>query len=163
MMKTELILSELRAISKKNKGLLQPEKVVETAKDEKNILHGCFEWDDRKAGHEYRLYQARQIIRVSVEYSEATGKSFGVFVSLSTDRKHGGYREISDVIKDSHLRKIMLQDALREMELFTEKYREVVELAEVFDSMKKAGELLKSTKRISEKSYTITPRMSGVN
>lgn len=44
-------------------GPLTPERTVEKAADETTALHGCFEWDDTKAGYEYRLGQSRSLIR----------------------------------------------------------------------------------------------------
>lgn len=44
-------------------GRLTPPIVIETAKKKSSPLHDCFEWDDEKAGHAYRLKQARDLIR----------------------------------------------------------------------------------------------------
>ncbi|MBQ5511712.1 MAG: biopolymer transporter ExbD, partial [Prevotella sp.] len=35
-----------------------PEDIVEAAEDEDKELHKCFEWDDTKAAHKYRIHQA---------------------------------------------------------------------------------------------------------
>lgn len=43
---------------------LTPNKVVEIAKDPESPLHGHFCWDDNEAAHQYRLEQARSLIRV---------------------------------------------------------------------------------------------------
>lgn len=56
----------LIALAERNQGRLTPEEVVEVARDPRHPLHGRFEWDDQKAGHAYRLAQARSLIR-SVE------------------------------------------------------------------------------------------------
>ena len=37
--------------------------VVNAARPKEAALHPAFEWDNRKAGEEYRLWQARQIVR----------------------------------------------------------------------------------------------------
>jgi hypothetical protein len=44
-------------------GQLAPEAVVEAARDPASPLHGYFLWDDEAAGHEFRMEQARQLIR----------------------------------------------------------------------------------------------------
>lgn len=44
-------------------GRLTPEGVVSAARDKNSVLHGEFEWDDRKAGHAHRLDRARELIR----------------------------------------------------------------------------------------------------
>lgn len=44
-------------------GTITPDAVVEDARNVASPLHDLFEWDDSKAAHEYRLDQARAIIR----------------------------------------------------------------------------------------------------
>lgn len=44
-------------------GKVMPERVVELAKDRHHPLHKYFEWNDKVAGHEYRVEQAREMIR----------------------------------------------------------------------------------------------------
>lgn len=44
-------------------GQVTPERVLEAAIDPASPLHKCFEWNDEKAGHAYRIDQARSLIR----------------------------------------------------------------------------------------------------
>lgn len=44
-------------------GCITPDIVLDAAKDPGSPLHDHFEWDDAKAGHSWRLEQARQLIR----------------------------------------------------------------------------------------------------
>ena len=44
-------------------GEISPQQLVEDAADENSPFHEDFEWDDEKAGHEFRLHQARKTIR----------------------------------------------------------------------------------------------------
>lgn len=44
-------------------GALTADNVVRDARPAKSPLHPFFEWDNRKAGHQYRLGQARHLIR----------------------------------------------------------------------------------------------------
>jgi hypothetical protein len=60
--------AKIDEIAAKHGGVLRPEDVVREATSPKSILHGCFEWDDKKAGHQFRLDQARQLI-ASVKYT----------------------------------------------------------------------------------------------
>ena len=53
-------------------GEVRPSVLVKEAKNKRSPIHDEFEWDDTKAGHEFRLSQARQLIR-KVKYSEPTG------------------------------------------------------------------------------------------
>ncbi len=52
MSKGDLIKQELEALAEANNGILRPEIVVE--------------WDDTEAAKQYRLWQARQIIKVAI-------------------------------------------------------------------------------------------------
>jgi hypothetical protein len=139
-MKTNKVITELKRIANKNGGLLQPETVVESARPASSPLHSRFEWDNTVAGQQYRIWQARQLIRVSVEIIiPSMEKPTDVFVSLSTDREKesGGYRIMVDVLTDKQMRQQMLADALAELEIFREKYSRLKELAAVFAAIKK--------------------------
>lgn len=57
----ELVAQKLAEISEKH-GRLTPDLVVMEARSPDSILHNLFEWDDAEAGHQHRLFQARQII-----------------------------------------------------------------------------------------------------
>ena len=138
-MKKNKVITELKRIANKNGGLLQPETVVESARPIKSPLHSRFEWDNTVAGQQYRIWQARQLIRVSVEVLERTDEVTDVFVSLSTDREKesGGYRIMVDVLTDKQMRSQMLADAMAELEIFRVKYSRLKELAAVFEAIKK--------------------------
>jgi len=140
MVKKEIVIKELKKIAKNNNGVLQPEEVVEFARDEKSLLHSLFDWNNSVAGHNWRVHQARMLIRVSVQYLEGKGqKPFKVFVSLSQDRYkgEGGYRTLESVMSNKQFRAILLQDALSEMELFRDKFYKLKELSDVFKAMNK--------------------------
>lgn len=57
------VATHLEKIANKNAGDLRPEAVVEAARTKRSPLHEFFEWDDSAAAHEYRLTQARHLIR----------------------------------------------------------------------------------------------------
>jgi len=130
------ILAELERIAAAHGGLLRPAEVVRAARDPRSPLHPHFEWDDSAAAQKYRLWQARQLIRVVVEPIELprSGKSpVRVWVSLAEDRKAdgGGYRTTEAILSRSELRQQLLEDALKELEVFERKYAHLQELAEV--------------------------------
>lgn len=60
MSEHQTILEQIRLT---NGGKLTPDKVVDVAAEASHPLHDCFEWDDSKAGYQYRLWQARALIR----------------------------------------------------------------------------------------------------
>lgn len=60
------IRKELKKLTEE--GVLDPENVVEAARNPKSAMHDQFNWDDSEAAHAYRLQQARALIkRVVVE------------------------------------------------------------------------------------------------
>lgn len=140
MTNTEL-QNELRRIADDHGGTLRAEDVVEAAKDEASILHSKFKWDDTEAAHLYRLQQARQLIRVVVQFvgPAEVAQRTRVFVSLTPDRHRGGegYRFIADVMNDDELRRQLVIDALKELHRIEQRYGELKELAAVFEEIRK--------------------------
>jgi len=125
------VQEELEKIAKQNGGLLNPEKVVAFARNKRTALHSRFTWDDGAAAHQYRLWQARQVIRVNAKVIEDTGEEMRVYVSLKADRGEGGYRRLVDVMSDEERRADLLIEAKAELAVFAEKYRHLNELAAV--------------------------------
>jgi hypothetical protein len=119
--------------------MVRPEDVVDFAKDPTTALHYCFTWDDTKAAKEYRLQQARQVLRAVVSVLPGDDPlKYRAMVSLKDDRYNGlGYRVMADVLTDGRLRGIMLAEALAEMQVFMAKYEGLKELAEIFAAMKR--------------------------
>ena len=133
-------LKELRLIEKKNGGLIQPEDVVIFARNEKTALHSVFEWDNTKAAEQYRICQARHLLRVLVTVEEVNNEEVKVsaFVSLRNDRIKGGdhgYRYMPVVMLTEEGRASVLDTALAELESFKVKYKMLKELASVFDAI----------------------------
>jgi len=132
---------ELDALRKKHGGMLSPAVIVKFAAKPTTALHSRFTWDDSAAAHQYRLWQARQVLRVSVFVPEGSKTPVRAYVSLRDDRnEEGGYRATVDVLSDAALREKMLDEALEELQVFERKYRLLSELAPVFEA---AGKLRK--------------------
>lgn len=132
--KAEQIQLELAQIQG-NQELLNPSAVVEWAKkNPESALYSQFEWSDKKAGNEYRLWQARRLIALHIVTVEGERKT----VSLTIDRvKGGGYRQIEDVVRIPDLREKMLKEALSELRRVRTKYQNLQELASVFAEIDK--------------------------
>jgi hypothetical protein len=133
------VLEELEEIAKIHKGVLRPADVVEFAKAEDTALHSKFEWDDSEAAQQYRLWQARQIIRVNITMlpNETDGKPVKVFVSMKSDRYNdgGGYRYLQDIMSEAESRERLLAQAYDELKVWRRKYQTLKELAPVFEAM----------------------------
>lgn len=137
------VVEELKRIAAENGGVLQPIAVVESAKPITSPLHSRFEWDNDKASHEYRLFQARQLIRVSVHIIVGASENpERIWISLKSDREEpsGGYRFLTEVLNDNQMRAKLLAEALEELQYFQSKYSHLKELASIFDAMAKVGQ-----------------------
>ncbi len=130
-------VAELMMIQRREGGLCQPSRVLEYARNPKAALHSKFQWDDTKAGHQWRLLQARQLMRVAVYYEESISREIPVFVSIGRDRNKpgGGYRSMAEVLTDEEMRSEMLEEAKNRLLDFRQKYQDLHELAEVFQAI----------------------------
>ena len=125
------VRDELVAIQEADPGrLLRPPEVVAWAeKNQDSALYGSLEWDNEKAGHAYRLWQVRSLVKLHI----IEDKGGPTFVSLSIDRiAGGGYRSLEDVREHRDLRQCLLDDALAEHSRFQRKYESLQELEGVW-------------------------------
>ena len=132
----KIVTHALLAICK-SEGVLRAEDVVETARDPDSPLHRYFEWDNGVAAHQYRLEQARHLIRCSVTVLPNTEEPVRAFASLMPDRTRagGGYRHTVDVLTDADMRERLLSQALDELHRVRRLYKRLTELAPVFEAM----------------------------
>lgn len=138
---------ELQALCEENNGLLRPADVVDFARDEKTELHKFFDWDDTEAAKQWRLDQARQVIRLAVTVIKQDQPPIRALVSLTTDRKAGGgYRSLYDVLDSGELLRQLESDALAELRAVRRKYERITALSPVW----KAIDLFESHKSASE-------------
>ena len=148
-MKQTLIQEAQHIRSQNAEGLLQAHEVVEFAEDPSTALHAQFEWDDVKAGHEYRLEQARRFIRAVVTFEPNLQRNMRGFVSLKSDRAQpgGGYRTRDAVMSAAEMREELLQEALEELNRLKDKYQMLSALKGVFDAIDAANAKTKTAKK----------------
>ena len=121
-------------ISEKENGITA-ERLLELSRDENALMHKCFEWDDTKAAEKYRLKQSGQIINgiVVVAINDKPVEKIRAFASV-TSRAHsetGVFKAIARVFSEADSKKIMLENALMELEMFKKKYQTLTELEDV--------------------------------
>lgn len=138
----ELIRAELEQIRQSHGGLLRPEDVVKFARNKRTALHAEFEWDDEKASAEYRLWQARNVIRVAVTVlpsPHSDQEPVRAYVSVVSDRVQpgGGYRAIADVMTNDEMRAELVNEALGEVKRWRRKYERLRELVPIFRAIDK--------------------------
>lgn len=152
------IQQELEQIRDEHDGFLPPHAVVEFARNPRTALHESFEWDDGEAAEKYRLWQARHVIRVHVHVLGGDKDPVRTYVSLLQDRHPGGgYRHIESVMTDKSLRQKLLDQALREAEMFRRKYQQLDELSGVFDEINRAKKRRDRSRRTKKSSTAHQP------
>lgn len=146
------IQRELELIRKKHGGLLRPSDVVEFARAKDTELHRHFQWDDSRAAGEYRLLQARHLIRVVVHVAPATNESIRTFVSLRSDRTKGnGYRAFAEVMNDKDLTQKLMADARADLAYFAQKYNRLRDVAETRHIFEAIDEFVEPSKKVGGK------------
>ena len=91
----------LREIAEKHGGNLDPKDVVEEAKASSHPLHDYFEWRDKIAGEQFRIDQARALIRsVRIEVKTNSTPMRAPQWVRSPDNKpdQRGYVEVTRVV-----------------------------------------------------------------
>ena len=130
MVEIKSIFRELEA----RDGLLTSEAVVERAEPEDSILHDKFEWDDSIAGHQHRLWQARQLI-ASIYYEVGTRtvrEYHNVVIERVEDYKKisiQGYVNRDKALSDPDMSRSVLISASKQLRYWINQYREWKEAA----------------------------------
>lgn len=117
------IQHELAKLEEKH-GRLDPTTVVEFAKNPETALHARFTWDDTRAAEQWRLHQARNVIRarVTILETESGPVSVRAYPKVSGEQ---GYQTIERVMSRPDLMKQYLEDMKRDYLAFRRKYRDL--------------------------------------
>lgn len=155
----------LEAIRAKS-NTLTPELVLADAHADASPLHAFFEWDDSLAAQKYRVDQAGNLIRsIQVTYvdleesaprqisldsvqaaDEPQANPVRAFVAITLEDGQRGYEITGAAMANPDLRQQVLSRAHSELSAISRKWREVSELAEVFQALDRVGNLI-STER----------------
>jgi hypothetical protein len=99
MMDRSIAQRELERIRAQHGGHLQAEHVVDAARPQNSVLHPHFEWDDSRAGEQYRLIQARQLIKIVIAPQRVSSETVVVPFYVN-EEKGDGYVSIVEVMSD---------------------------------------------------------------
>lgn len=118
----------------KKEGALTSQNVLESARSEKSPIHSLFEWDDTKAAEQYRLKQAAQLIcNLTVEI-ETDDKPIECRAYMDvSEAKVGSFINVQSAFQSEESREVVLRRALNELSAFKAKYKNLLELQDVFD------------------------------
>lgn len=125
----QVIGEALMAISVEGGGHLSPAAVVGAARDRAHALHRHFEWRDQIAAEQYRLDQARTLIRViRVIDDQGEDPTPGIaFLSVKANGGHNYYTK-SAVAASVQLQALVLQQAERDLHAWEKRYSEIQDI-----------------------------------
>jgi hypothetical protein len=126
------VMGALEEIAETRGGRLLPIDVVDSARDEASPLHICFEWDDAICGERYRLDQARSLIaNVRVRLTGEDGPLVRMFIHVPLpNAEHYAHAQVA--MSDPATRALVLNRALSELRSMEARYRDLIELADVW-------------------------------
>lgn len=114
-------------------GAVRASVLVEEARPKHSPVHDAFEWDDKKAGNEYRLHQARSWIRkVEVIYGDRKERYVHVpsIVLSESVSGEGYYKPISVVVGDTEEYEAAKKAALATLNAAVAAFEELRQAAE---------------------------------
>lgn len=141
--------AELQRLYERDGGI-RPSAVVEESRPDTAPLHTAFEWDDETAAEQYRLEQARQLVRAVVLMPEPEQgevlPSIRAFVSLHdpvSDRPQSRvYKPLMVVLQNPDESAELKSRALRDLLAFRQRYMALLEVdravAKQFESLEAA-------------------------
>lgn len=131
------------------KGELTPPDVVKDARNPNSPLHPFFEWDDSEAAEQYRLQQARGLIRAVVAIYRSDDKPDRKMKAYVHVREPGAnhYRETQHALSLSKTREAVLRRAWEELMAWKRRYKDLEEFAQLVDQIDETAKKLPSATR----------------
>lgn len=129
----QAVADALEAVATKHGGLLTPDAVVKEAANTDSVLHGEFDWSDKKAAHFWRIEQARVLIRsvrvlITTEKTSISTVAYVRDPDLQSDEQ--GYVSTISIVSDKERSRSVL---VMEFSRAAAALRRARELAVVFD------------------------------
>jgi hypothetical protein len=116
---------------------LTAEALLDASRPDDSPLHGEFEWRDEIAAEKYRLQQAGTIIRALVivpEEPEAPEvRAFFNLAPVESGERY--YVATATILREQKMSDQLFEQAIKDMGIFTRKYRALQAVAGVVDAM----------------------------
>ncbi len=126
--------------------MVKPKEIVEDAKNPSTPYHHYFDWDNKTAGDEWRIHQARNLInsimQIEVIHEESQPVLIRSFVSVS-DEGERGYVPHAVIIKKPQLIDQVIETALVEAKTWKARYEIYRELSKISRAIDETIEELK--------------------
>lgn len=127
----------LEMLRQQCKGELTPEDVIADARHDNSPLHSFFEWNDGAAAEQYRLQQARGLIRAVVAvyvHEDKPAVRQRAYVHIP-EPQAPHYREASHAMSQQNTRELVLKQAWAELQSWRKKYKDLKEFADLIASI----------------------------
>ena len=119
-------------LKNRDNGRITADVVVSDARKKSSLYHDYFVWDDSVAATDYRLNQARDLIRaVHIVYGELDGQVGPQYVSVKISNEERAYIPVVTALSVQTTRQEILDAALSELKAFKKKYAHLQELSRV--------------------------------
>src|SRR3990167_8520546 len=101
----EIIGNELRKLMDAHGGSVTPTDIVAAARKKGSPLHEFFEWDDTVAAEQYRLVQARFLLRIIVNIDDSENRPMvRAFVHVDPNLQSSRYMQIESALEHADTR-----------------------------------------------------------
>ncbi len=131
-------------------GNVSAEELVNLAAPKASPIHKYFEWDDKIAGHAYRLTQARHLVLAIQITDTNTNISTRAFESVVIEGRRA-YVSVQKIAQSQDLVEQVIENALRELRYWSEKHQKFKNFfGGIFDEIKKVEERLRSSEKVSK-------------
>jgi hypothetical protein len=120
-------------------GTLNPENVVKAASDENHVMHPLFEWDDSLAAHQYRINQARSVVRAICVKVVENLPPIRAYVSVTPvvtgvpgQNLRREYQQTHVALSNPDSREQIVSQAKRDLDTYHNKYDALVDLSTIY-------------------------------
>ncbi len=129
-------------------GQITATQLLNDAKSKTSPIHDYFDWDDTSAAHEYRLEQARRLIRaidviVISNGEEVDTKAFH-HISVTDDKE--SYVSYNQIFSNKNYYDQVIENALKEADSWQNRYASYKELSLIFKSIEQTKNKIKENK-----------------
>lgn len=134
----------LELLRKQHQNELTPEDVLADAANNNSPLHPLFNWDDTAAAREWRLHQARGLIRSVVAIYTSTDQPavrMRAYVHVP-EGETSHYRETSHAMSQKKTREIVLSRAWRELQQWRDRYKDLSTFAKLIPIIDEIGKAI---------------------
>lgn len=143
--KAGVYAEELKRLREETGANLKPREIVQAAEDPTSPLHDAFEWDDTRAAQEWRVTQARRLLRcIHVVVRRGEKQSVRAFFRVIDPSGESGYVGLATVLERQDYRDQIIEQALKEIVAWQGRYRDYQELGSIFGAIDWTAEHLAS-------------------